>query len=416
MKPRVALLAVSFAMLVAIGAGTEVLADHRLNAHEPRKFDEFSKASHCDLTARLDNFAIQLQHEPDAVGHIVAYGPEGDGLGTGKHFLELLKDYLLNTRGLTDRQVKTIYAGRNQVLYEPKIELWITPRGASALDPPKFETDIDTFKGRFVTQEAHDFVDILWEGEDEMGPGIGLTTDASVADMLQQQKNAIVYIVTYNGEDAVPGASRRMAARKLEALKLHKVDVSRIKTIFGGVRKKTTIELWITAAGDPPPVKDGGPEPPPLKNAELTLQDDVTMGKPENERVVFNRMLEVLREQPTVKVVVIVELQTKEPEPEPEAESTPVTIALPVQQEEPLTVEKEDDPPADLPKMVQKWREELINTHKIRPDRFIVLFATSDTGNYIQLWAVPPGQPLPDPNADKEDEPSDVVKDAERRP
>ena len=93
-------------------------------------------------------------------------------------------------------------------------------------------------------------------------------------------------------------------------------------------------------------------------------------------------------------------------------------IALPVQQQsEPLTVEEEDDLPADLPKLVQKWREELINTHKIRPDRFIVLFATGDTGNYIQLWAVPPGQPLPDPNADDEEEkPSDVVKDPERRP
>ena len=250
-----------------------------------------------------------------------------------------------------------------------------------------------------------------------MGPGIGLTIDSAIADILRQQKKAIVYIVTYNGEDAVPGSSRRMAARKLEAFKEHKIDLSRVKTIFGGVRKKTEIELWITAPGDPPPVKDAGPEPAPIKNAEITLHDDGTMGNPKNERAVFNRMLEVLKEQPTLKVVVIVELQTKEPEPEPEAESTPVEIALPVQQqEEPLTVEEEDDPPADLPKMVQKWREELINTHKIRPDRFIVLFATGDTGNYIQLWAVPPGQPLPDPNADeKEEKPSDVVKDPQRR-
>lgn len=414
MKLRVALLAVFFAVLAGIGAGTEVLAQ-QFHDVEPRKFDEFSKASHCDLTARLDNFAIQLQHEPDSVGHIVAYGPEGEGLGTGKHFLALLKDYLLNMRGLPDRRVKTIFAGRNQVLYEPKIELWVTPRGASAPEPPKFETNIDTFRGRFTTEEAYDFVDILWEGEGEMGPGIGLTTDAAIADMLQQQKKAITYIVTYNGEDAVPGSSRRMAARKLEALKGHKVDVSRIKTIFGGVRKKTMIELWITAAGDPPPVKDAGPEPPPLKNAQLTLQGDVTMGDPENERVVFNRMLEVLREQPTVRIVVFVDLEVKQPEPEPESESPPVAISLPVQQTEAITIE-EDDPPADLPKLVQKWREELINTHKIRPERFIVLFTTNDSGNYVQLWAVPPGQPLPDPNADEEEEPSDVVQDPKRRP
>ena len=41
--------------------------------------------------------------------------------------------------------------------------------------------------------------------------------------------------------------------------------------------------------------------------------------------------------------------------------------------------------------MVQRWREELINNHKIRADRFIVLFATTDPergGNSIDLWAV----------------------------
>jgi len=408
MKLRVALL-LSLLAIVPAFAG-----------EQPRpisKFDQFGAVGHCDLTARLDNFAIQIQHQPETTGHIVAYAPEGEGPGTGKYFLKLMKDYLVNTRGLPKRRVNTIYAGRNPVLYEPRIELWITPPGAGAPELPRFETNIDTFKGKFITEAAHDFVDVLWEGEDEMGPGIGLTTDAAIADIFQQQKKALAYVVTYNGEDAVPGSSRRMAARKLEALKSHKVDVSRVKAIFGGVRKKTEIELWITPPGDPPPVKDAGPEPPPLKNAEITLHDDGTMGVPKNERAVFNRMLEVLREQPTLKVVVVVELQTKEPEPEPEAESTPVAIALPVQQQsEPLTVEEEDDPPADLPKLVQKWREELINTHKIRPDRFIVLFATSDTGNYVQLWAVPPGQPLPDPNADEEEEPSDVVQDPKRRP
>ncbi len=87
-------------------------------------------------------------------------------------------------------------------------------RGASAPEPPKFETNIDTFKGRFTTEEAYDFVDILWEGEGEMGPGIGLTTDAAIADMLQQQKKAITYIVTYNGEDAVPGVVAAHGCKK----------------------------------------------------------------------------------------------------------------------------------------------------------------------------------------------------------
>lgn len=379
-----------------------------------RKFDEFGAVGHCDLTARLDNFAIQLQHETAAMGYIVAYGPEGDGLGTGRHFLKLMKGYLIEARGLPKRRVNTIYAGRNQVLYEPRIELWVVPPGGK-LEPTEFETNIDTFKGKFITEPANDYLDVVWEDEegDGMGPGIGLTTDSSIADMLQQQKKAIVYIITYNGEDAVPGSSRRMAARKLQAFKEHKIDVSRVKTIFGGVRKKTEIEIWVTAPGDPPPVKDAGPEPAPIKNAQITHHDDGMMGNAKNERAVFNRMLEVLKEQPTLKVVAIVELYV-EPEPEPE-EETPVASSLPVEETEPVATD-DNDPPADLPKMVQKWREELITTHKIRPERFIVLFSTSDTGNYVQLWAVPPGQPLPKPDDDeKEEKPSDVVKDPQRR-
>jgi len=45
-----------------------------------------------------------------------------------------------------------------------------------------------------------------------------------------------------------------------------------------------------------------------------------------------------------------------------------------------------------------------VNTHKIHPDRFVVLFATTEqlSGNYLDLWAVPPGQPLPDPNEEEE--------------
>jgi hypothetical protein len=143
-------------------------------------------------------------------------------------------------------------------------------------------------------------------------------------------------------------------------------------------------------------------------------------------------MLEVLRDQPTVKVVAIVTLEGKQPDPEPEAEpeSTPVAVSLPEQPAEPTSPPEEEHPPADLPKLVEKWRLELINTHKIRPDRFIVLFTTSTSslsGNYLDLWAMPPGQPLPDPNSEEEDEDnpektekdppvSDVVQNAQRRP
>ena len=391
MIARVVFLIISLGF--AAGAQAHGLASEPI---DPRRFDAFGTLGHCDLGARLDNFAIALQQEPQSVGHIIAYGPEGDGPGTGKLLLKLMKEYLLEARGLPKRRINTIYAGRNEPLYQPKFELWITRKGVDPPDPPSFETTIATFKGLFVEDETADAIDVLWP--EEMGPGIGLSIDAAFADLLRQQKNAVPYIVIYNGEAAVPGSAQRAAERQLEALKRHKVDVGRIKTIFGGVRKKTLLQLWVTAPGDPPPVKDAGAEPLPLRNAHITHQVDYILRIPENERAVFNRMLDVLRGQPLMKVVAIVTLDAPEEE---------------------LSEVEENDPPADLPKMVQKWREELINTHKIRPDRFIVLFTTADpeeSGGYINLWAVPPGQPLPGPDDEPENEASDVVKDPERRP
>ncbi|HEX5964541.1 MAG TPA: hypothetical protein VFY51_01370 [Pyrinomonadaceae bacterium] len=395
MKLR-ALLCVFFAVLLGFCAGAEIHSWPRSNT-EPRKFDEFGALGHCDLAARLDNLAIQLEHDPETVAHIVAYGPEGEGPGAGKFNLKVIKDYLVEVRKLPKRRLKMIYAGRNQVLYEPRVELWILPRRASWFEPYKFDTDIEVFKGLFFEKETSDFIEI--EFEDEMGPGIGLGYDGAFADILREQKKAIGYIVIYNGEGAVPGSAKRVAATRLDALKLHNVDVRRVRTIFGGVRKKTTFQLWISATGDPPPAKDAGDEPPPIRNALITSQADSTLGVPANERAVFNRMLEVLRAQPSVKAVLIVKLGAPQ-EPQPS--------------------EKTDKPPADLPKMVQKWREELTNTHKIRADRFIVLFSTTDperAGNSIDLWAVQPGLPFPDPNDDKEEEESsDVVQDPKRRP
>ena len=405
MRLRVAVLALFFGALLASAVRAEV---------EPltttRIFDEFGALGHCDLTARLDNFAIQLQNTPNSTGYIVSFGPEGDGPGSGRSQLPRLKDYLVNTRGLADSQIKTVYGGRNDVLTDPKIQLWIVPAGARFSGAQKYETNIDTFKGMFFEFEIEDFIDVYWENaEEEMGPGIARPVDASFADMLQQQKKAVPYVVVYNGEAAVPGAARRLAVGQIEDLKAQKVDVSRIKTIFGGVRKKTTVQLWIAGPNDPPPVADAGPEPPPLKNAQITSQADFTMGDPRNERAAFNRMLETLREQPTVKAVVIITFEGPQSEPEEEAES-PTPIIVPLSPPEPVEAvaptQEDDHPPADFPKLVEKWREELTKTHKINPDRFIVLFTTSKdlAGNYLDLWINPPGQPLPDPNADEEKE------------
>src|SRR5215211_1101804 len=230
------------------------------------RFDQFGKVGHCDLGARLDNLAIQLLNARSSQANIISYGPEGEGPGTGRDSLEIIKDYLVNTRGITPNRVKTIYGVRNTDLTQPLIELWIVPKGATSPEPHKHETHLESFKGLFADEAAIDNFDLYYE--DEMGPGIPETTDASFADILHEQKNATGYIVVYSGEDLTPGAWRRIAQSQIEYFKAFKLEANRLRTIFGGQQKESRVQLWISTDGAPP-VNDGGSELPPEKTVRV---------------------------------------------------------------------------------------------------------------------------------------------------
>ena len=351
------------------------------------RFDQFGKVGHCDLGARLDNFTIQLQNTRGAQANIISYGPEGEGPGTGRYILDLVKDYLVNVRGLNPNRVKTIYGGRNTDLTQPVIELWIVPKGAASPEPQKYETHLENFQGLFADEAASDNFDLYYE--DEMGPGIPGTTDASFADILHQQKNATGYIVVYSGEDVTPGAWRRIAQSQIDYFKAFKLEANRFKMIFGGHQKETRLQLWISPDGAPP-VNDAGSESSLAKTVRVGDFYSDLLSFERNQTAILTRLAEILRLDKTVRVFLVVRLEQPVPE-EPSAEIE----AEPIEEPEPL----------DLTKLVEKWRLELANTHKISADRFIVVFAPPREfeANQLSLWVVPKGQPLPDPNESEED-------------
>lgn len=101
---------------------------------EPRKFDEFGDIARDDEKARLDNFAIQLQQEPEAQGYIFIY------TGTGRRIrpdyaqrrTARIRDYLINSRGLDSRRL-VIMEGPPRT--DPTVELWIVPPGSTPPTP-----------------------------------------------------------------------------------------------------------------------------------------------------------------------------------------------------------------------------------------------------------------------------------------
>jgi len=96
-----------------------------------RKFDEYGNIRFNDEKARLDNYAVQLQNEPGAQGYIIGYGSCGS---EGQERANRAKDYLVNTRGIDAGRIVVVDGG---CMPELKVELWITPSGAT---PPTAST------------------------------------------------------------------------------------------------------------------------------------------------------------------------------------------------------------------------------------------------------------------------------------
>jgi hypothetical protein len=170
-------------------------------------------------------------------------------------------------------------------------------------------------------------------------------------------------IVAYNGHNASSGAWRRVADSQVDRLRQLKVDVSRVKVIFGGTQKDTRISLWILPESDPAPV---------VGSKELPLRKAVKSGEfyidslqyEDNRERLFSNISSALREYPTVRAYVVVHLERK-------------------------------NEPASLTQMVRTWSSELKSKYNIGADRFIVRFARPGEviAIYLELWMVPNGRP-----------------------
>lgn len=105
-----------------------------------RNFDEFGDIKCEDEMARLDNFAIQLQHEPQAKGFIIYYAGQTfrgklPKRGEAEARAARLKPYLVQRRGIPSEQVVVINGGYRK---EWQITLMIAPPGAGM--PSGFST------------------------------------------------------------------------------------------------------------------------------------------------------------------------------------------------------------------------------------------------------------------------------------
>ena len=188
-----------------------------------------------------------------------------------------------------------------------------------------------------------------------------------------------------------PGAWRRLGQSYIDGFKEFNLEPSRFKLIFGGQQEESRVQYWILPNNAPPPVRDAGEEKALEKTVKVGDFSVYALDEENNQKAIFSRLTEILTLDKTVRAFLVVTLN----EPDPE-EETPTEQAAPI----------EEKLPVDLTKLVEKWRVELANAHKIGPDRLVIVFTSEPYSGNLSLWIVPKGAPLPNPKEhDTETEP-----------
>lgn len=96
------------------------------------KVDEFPSIAYDDDKARFDNFAIELQRNPDAQAYIIAYSGRTSRAGQAERLSDRARSYLTQNRGVDPNRLVIVNGGyRDADTYE----LWIVPQGAQAPQP-----------------------------------------------------------------------------------------------------------------------------------------------------------------------------------------------------------------------------------------------------------------------------------------
>ena len=251
-----------------IGSGQSILAQAR--GEPARKFDEFGDVQYSDLIARLDNFAIALQNEPNTKGFIVVYRSRRDLPGLSNRTALRSKAYLINSRGVSQDSLVTVDGGDADCLTQ---ELWIAPPGTTPA--PRGDAYSRSFPD---VDSARKFDEYGYDLEEDRDRPSQSSTEADFlepfANALRSQKHSLAYVVVYahftrvrqlvgddnydvryeRRMDPVSTARRRLVFEKKVLTKVYGIAPARIRLIDGGYRKWRAIELWIVPRGEHAPI------------------------------------------------------------------------------------------------------------------------------------------------------------------
>ena len=93
-------------------------------------FDSYGNIPWEEEEARLDNFAIELQHDPNLIGYIMVYAGRHSCIGEAQEHALRAKNYIVKTRHIQENRVKLIAGGYQE---EFRVILQPIPHGSPEL-------------------------------------------------------------------------------------------------------------------------------------------------------------------------------------------------------------------------------------------------------------------------------------------
>ncbi|MBV9925841.1 MAG: hypothetical protein JOZ96_12555 [Acidobacteria bacterium] len=395
--PRV-LFAALFVSLATCIASAQDANQGRLVA---RKVDEFGKLHGCAGGARLDNFAIELDKEPNAKGYIIAHDSRQRLRGAAHAWGEYLLNYLVDYRGQFESRF-VLLDGAEVPGEDLSMELWLVPEGA---EPPAFKPpgkrEARPFAGKYVELGVYNET-VLYDTE---GGEPGDFNDGiiyhSFADLLKKQKESQGYVVVYSPPGAAPGYWRRAGTRERQKLTGDEVTADRLTVINGGPasaknkrRAKSEddgeedaygiVEFWV-GAKEKPPVKHVE-EDSTLKEAVLLAENSFMWEEQDAADWMLENLSEMLRaDQRNLGCIVVYP-----------GDGSGV----------PTGVDGSDQPAPDVFKIAEGLKAALLKKQGFDAQRLVVLSGPAEDSGFgrLEVWAVPRGAAMPDPFKKKDAE------------
>jgi hypothetical protein len=245
-----------FLVALILVSQAQVLVQHA----DPARARLLTSSAHtnasCELSAAINELALELNRDSDSSAYIVIYTGKADPPGLLHRHAFGVKSVLVREKHMAPNRVVVIDGGKQDKFIA---EYWLVPKGAlqprsgsvwirdsQNAGPGKF----DEFPFRAETDDLYEYRRLS-------------TRLDGFAQALSRSRGTFAFVIGYaNRERSYDTTSTKLARRTgaqiarrvLRNLVLkHGVESSRIVTLDGGYRESETVELWIVPPGGEPP-------------------------------------------------------------------------------------------------------------------------------------------------------------------